>query len=862
MQKNNNLNIRSYLLAVCLTMSVFSVSTAQNQAKKVYNENLDSWWSKVTSVYKLSRNGIWAVIGEGFENGEIKFTLVNTKNIKQLKLINSDYPVFSNDSKWLAMKSHENKLKLINLQNLHQVTYENVSSFEFSNDGRYLAYILIKQNGKKSLNIIQLKDNDLTEIEDAIDYKWNPAKNMIIVHRNRSDTHTIFIYDVPADILSPIAESTYENYSNLMWNESGNTFVFFSNRDEDIQIYYYNLIQGKKVLANSRIKHQFPDILLSNRYLSISSDGTKVFFYRKITDKKYEEENDMEVWDTKDAWIFPAMQYYYKEERQYLLTLWNIKRDTILEVADELTPSAQFNPNHSHALVFDKLLYEPQYKQYPYADLYLKNFYTGDKELVTQKQYTGYGYITLSPQGRFVSFFKEKEWWVYDSKLKKTTNLTKEIESTFEDINDYPADDKEPYGNPGWSIDEKYIILHDQYDIWLMKPDGSFKKRITRGKENKIQYRIIREIGNSTPHQIELLIHQSGVAFDLSEGLLISMLGEDMSTGFALLKNQNLKTIIYESQKLDNAFISVDNSKIVFRKSWFNNPTGIYVSDLLGKSKLLLQSNKELLDYDLGTQEWISYETDDHKSLKGLLIYPSHFNPNKKYPMITWIYENKYTEVHRFVPPSYFNEDGFNILKYVTNGYFVFLPGIAYTSRESGESALHSVEAGVFRTLENKAIDKDRLGLIGHSFGGYETTYIMTHTNIFATGVAGAPITDLSSYYHDVWWEGKNTEQMWRMENQQFRMNGTFYELKEQYLKNSPLNFVENLNRPLLLWSGKDDYNVNWDQSVYLFLAMKRLKKEGKLLLFNNEPHTITNSLNKEKLSKEIFKWFNFYLKP
>ena len=78
-------------------------------------------------------------------------------------------------------------------------------------------------------------------------------------------------------------------------------------------------------------------------------------------------------------------------------------------------------------------------------------------------------------------------------KIKRAVNLTGDLGLHFEMTDDFPKIDKEPYGNPGWSENEKYIILYDRYDIWLMTPDGKSRERITRGREKKIQYRISPE---------------------------------------------------------------------------------------------------------------------------------------------------------------------------------------------------------------------------------------------------------------------------------------------------------------------------------------------------------------------------------
>ena len=188
------------------------------------------------------------------------------------------------------------------------------------------------------------------------------------------------------------------------------------------------------------------------------------------------------------------------------------------------------------------------------------------------------------------------------------------------------------------------------------------------------------------------------------------------------------------------------------------------------------------------------------------------------------------------------------------------MPTIKYEKGNPAKSSLLYVENAVKKALETYPIDPKKVGLIGHSYGGYQTTYIATKSDMFATAVAGAPVTDLGIYYLDISWDFKR-EQIWRIENKQFRMGRSYFEAKKQYNENSALQSIEELKTPLLLWAGKEDGNVNWTQSVHLFMAMKRLNKEGKLLLFNNEPHSVDKLENQKDLSEEVMSWFNHYLK-
>jgi dipeptidyl aminopeptidase/acylaminoacyl peptidase len=242
------------------------------------------------------------------------------------------------------------------------------------------------------------------------------------------------------------------------------------------------------------------------------------------------------------------------------------------------------------------------------------------------------------------------------------------------------------------------------------------------------------------------------------------------------------------------------------------------------------------------------------------LLYPAHFNPEKKYPMIVYIYEKMSDKVNDFYPPSYYEYTGFNALKYTTNDYFVLLPDIAYTLQDPGISALNCVTAAVNKALELGVIDKDKIGLIGHSFGGYESAYITTQTNLFAAVVAGAGVTNFTSHYHSIGWNSKKPE-IWRYESQQWRMGVSYYDNEEAYFRNSPLHHIEKVTTPMLIWSGKKDYQVHWTQSIELYLALRRLKKESKLLLFESESHFITNKKNQVKLSLEVFDWFEKYCK-
>src|SRR5690606_26661613 len=406
------------------------------------------------------------------------------------------------------------------------------------------------------------------------------------------------------------------------------------------------------------------------------------------------------------------------------------------------------------------------------------------------------------------------------------------------------------------------IILYDRYDLWLMTPDGIYKERITKGREEKITYRISEDYrkNNNYSHSVNVSFLSS--PFDIQKGVILEMYDSKLHrTGYAHLKNNNeFRKIILENKKIDGIQISKDFKHVVLRKQKFNEPIGIYRIDIESKKQnLLYQSNKDLLDYDLGRAEHLEYKIGE-ETLLGTLLYPANFDHTKKYPLIVSIYEKQANKWKTFDSPSDYNYTGFNTLKYTTNNYFILYPDISYTIGKPGISALNCVTKAVNKVLELGFIDRHRIGLIGHSFGGYESAFIATQTDMFAAIVAGSSVTDFRSHYHSVGWNWKQPE-MWRYESQQWRMGDSLYNIKNDYIEISPMQYVEHVRRPLLFWTGKEDYQVHWEQSIEMFLALKRLGKNSKLLLIENESHIITNKDNQKKLSLEIYNWFEKYCK-
>ncbi|HLW07289.1 MAG TPA: prolyl oligopeptidase family serine peptidase, partial [Marinilabiliaceae bacterium] len=691
----------------------------------------------------------------------------------------------------------------------------------------------------------------------VVSFNWHPKLNKIVIHQIEGDLSSVLIYDLAMTKHEILDKREEVNFSKITWSGSGNAIAYFEQSGEEQILHHFRFKTDSTKIQHVVLKSNLLQARISHRNLWISEKGAHVFFYRELLGTADGTIADVEIWDSKKSWIYPRMRSYVKEEQSYLLTYWDVASNQWHEIADEETPTSWFNPEHTKAFVFNKLLYEPEYLQFPNTDVYVRDFQTGKKELVVEKISIEPGYFSFSPSGRYVSFFKNGHWWVYDTLSRKKQNVTQGLKASFENKKLYGAEEGVPYGCPGWTQDEKHLIIYDSYDIWLVGLNRDDRQKITSGKERGISYRL--QLDDSAYLRSR---HTTGTTFNLNERLLLTMKGDDLKNGYALwTKSLGIEEIVYDSSLIEEGNMSIDGKLLVFKKSKFNEPPSIH-GVALGKPNvtLLYQSNAVLKTMDLGSEEILYYNVNSEEGVKAMLIYPSEFDANKTYPLIAWIYENNSAEVNRFSPPSNAGTMGFNILDYVLDGYFVLLPDISYRIGAPGMSALHSITSAMKVVLNNKAIDKTRLGLIGHSFGGYETSFIVTQTDLFSVAVAGAAVSDLMSSYHDVAWDW-NMNQMWRFEKQQFRMGATYYSSKEAYLKNSPLYYVEHIQTPLLLWTGKQDGNANWYQSIYLFMGMKRLNKEARLILFEKEGHFLIEKENQMFLALETKKWFDRFLK-
>jgi dipeptidyl aminopeptidase/acylaminoacyl peptidase len=157
-------------------------------------------------------------------------------------------------------------------------------------------------------------------------------------------------------------------------------------------------------------------------------------------------------------------------------------------------------------------------------------------------------------------------------------------------------------------------------------------------------------------------------------------------------------------------------------------------------------------------------------------------------------------------------------------------------------------------------VDPARVGITGHSWGGYQTTFLATVSDRFAAAVAGAPLTELYSMYLSIYWNTGSTDAR-IFEISQGRMEVPPWEDLDSYLANSPVHHIRNMQTPLLMAFGDKDGAVDWQQGIVMYNAARREDKDFVLLVYPGENHGLAKKPNQIDYHRRSLEWFGHYLK-
>ncbi|KPK64993.1 MAG: hypothetical protein AMS21_05925 [Gemmatimonas sp. SG8_38_2] len=741
-----------------------------------------------------------------------------------------------------------------------ETEFEHVRTFAFDDQGRYLAYVVAAPDGEgDGLYVVDLQGDDqpVTALEERAfgyigswawwqkgsrlawvsadeDEKGKPGPGALLIWNGEDVKTAVSVEEVPGGWSLPAD-------NQLRWTKDGERLFF-----------------GYRPIPADGEATGEPE--------SESGDDAERPFdpydFDVILAKR-----EVDVWHTDDPLIVPNQkQTWDDEQKRTFAVVYHLKDGRAVQLGDTLVQLDEVPENSERALGTSPV---PYLKERTWvglqSDVYIVDLEDGRRTKVAER-YRGGGStvaswfrgvassgpsLELSPEGRYVVYFQEDHWHLVDTEKGSSRVLTEAIDVPFYDVDhDYPQP-RPGYGVGGWISGDRAVLIHDKYDVWQFSTDGGDPVNLTGG-QGRAEQRVFRV----------LRVDRDTEAFEPGARIHLASFSE-RDKGFGFYRTRagqgGLERVLEEGRRYRFLAKAEETDVLLYTREGYDEFPDLWVADLwFGGARKLTNVNPQMREFAWGTSELVEWTSDDGLTLQGVVIKPGNYDPSKRYPVLTYFYRFFSQRLHEFNQPVVNHRPSFPI--YASDGYIVFLPDVRFEVGRPGISAMKSVVPGVKKLVDMGLADPGALGLHGHSWSGYTTSYIVTQTDIFAAAVAGAPVSNMTSAYGGIRW-GTGLARQFQYEQSQSRLSGSLWEARRDYIENSPLFFADYIETPLVIMHGDEDEAVPWYQSIEFYLALRRLGKPAVFLQYRGEPHHPQKYANKLDYSIKMKEFFDHFLK-
>ncbi len=722
------------------------------------------------------------------------------------------------------------RLVLHNLATGEDSTFTNAKAYELSSTGRYLAYTY--------------------EGEDSLD------TGLVLVTASTMTSDTLM--------------SGGGEFKQLEFDESGAQLAFLASHEwmdmkpEAYGLYYWRTGMEEVDTLVTMDSEGLPESwwVSPNGSLSFSENGTRLYFGSSPQpppekDEEEEDEEDkvvLDVWNWKDPLLQPMqLQRLQQEKTRSYRAVIHLESGRIVQLADMEVPDITVvrDGNADIAMGYSDLPYRQKISwDFPrYTDVYGINVNDGSRILLIEGTRDR---PSLSADAHHLAWWDRdvQDWMAMPSAGGEIVNLTSSIEHPlYNELHDWPYLPSS-YGYAGWTESGEFLI-YDKHDIWALDPSGNRSPRnVTDGHGRatnlRFRYQILDFEQDAIPNEI-----------------LLTAFNYKTKAGGFYREEVTGNAEPHKLVMMDRSFVGVrkadDADRLMFARQSFVEFGDLWVSGLdFGDMTRISDVNPQQAEYRWGTAELVEWISLDGIPLQGMLFKPDGFDPNQKYPMMVYFYEKMSNGLHSHRPPATAGSS-ISFAFYVSRGYLVFVPDIPYKVGYPGESALNAVVPGVTKLINTGYVHSDRIGVQGHSWGGYQIAYMITETDLFAAAEAGAPVSNMTSAYGGIRW-GSGMSRMFQYEKTQSRIGGSLWETPLRYIDNSPLFQADKIKTPVLMLHNDDDGAVPWYQGIEFFVALRRLGKPVWMLNYNGEGHGLSKYANRRDWAIRMQQFFDHYL--
>ena len=795
----------------------------------------------------------------------------------------------------------KDSLAIINLKTLEVKKIAKVSGFKTGFDSMpYVAY----QTDKKTI-VLDPSTQKADTLKNVDSYLFSGRGTTLaaILKKDKKDSLSrdeVILLDVASHTRKSL-HSGAKWYKGLSFNEAGDALVFLTSEDT-VSLKYGGDRHCAIMLSRGGEAAQ---VLVGADYTNgelmfnqnaapfFSKSGNRVFaglsYYKPPKDSTIVdfETARVNIWNY-DALVTPPMAKAQKSR------LENFTFSAVIDVDSKevvrLEQSYLEGLNHfdggdaAYALSVDRAAYQLSsfWDSNPYNDVSVVSLKDGSHEPLLTKVA---GRPRLSPAGKYAIWYDadELQWFTIDIATKEVRNITQACGTAFYDEEDdhphYP--DSYDY-RPLWTKDDRYVLICDRYDVWMLGADGSSARCLTmgEGRRNKVRFRLADPVNRGVSRSLAKL----GVGYvpALQEPLYFTVFDEvTKENGFGYLKSIKPAVPVWfkdeysfaQAAKAENAAV------LAFVKGNFRNSPNLYLAaakagkkgypvnfrenfvDVYAGASRLTATNPQQQDYRWGDVQLVHWNAYDGTPLDGLLYVPEDIPQGEKVPLMIYFYEKRSESLFSYVQPAP-SRSTVNLAFYVSRGYAVFVPDIVYTPGHPGKSAYNCICSGAEAMCSQfPFIDKERMAIQGQSWGGYQVAYLVTCTDMFKAAGAGAPVGNMTSAYGGIRWESGVARAM-QYEHGQSRIGKSMWEDGglELYIENSPVFFADKVNTPVLIMSNDADGAVPWYQGIEFFSDLRRFGKPAWLLQYNDEAHNLVERRNCKDLSRRLQEFFDHYL--
>jgi dienelactone hydrolase len=746
----------------------------------------------------------------------------------------------------------------------------------------------VKYNAKDWIAIkLQSPDNTLVlynaaekkekKIDNVVDYWFFDNEQSVLVKtrggREDNVDEELGLVNL-LDFTSRILFRT-KNIGPIVFNNLDSQFAFLTNdnlkRSGKSVVAYYKKEIGKIAILSSEtfLRNLDQDAILSE-IEGFSIDGSKLFLELTNTHDGRSDFNPINVivWNYLDPKLQSLQLTEAKMTNRFSYVL-NLANNAILRLQyDNETIERKANDNWNDDYVLIRKLTgevnECNWNTTAYHDsVFVVSTNGGVRRLVSSDSYKNRHH--LLPSGKFVLYYDAiaKNYFSYEIATGIHRNISNDINGRWWQRNDEPSSERIAIGIAAFVNDDK-VLVYDQNDIFLLDCYGKHSPTCVTngyGKNHDIIFRLLMKAEDSILKTGDKLILSAFNRKNKQDGFYSIVINSKAS-----LVMLTMEPYMFVGATEDAEFHSELPQKaknvdvyLVHRSTADKSPNYFITRNFKTFSQITFNYPEK--NFNWLTAQLINWKTFDGRNCQGILYKPENFDPKKKYPIIYTYYERNSNSLHGFPRPALSNGPlDFGTIAYlVSNNYIVCVPDIHYKIGQPGRSAYNAIVSVAKYFSSFSWIDTARMALHGHSFGGFETCYIIAHCQKFAAACASAPMTNFISAYGSIIRDGISRQKQY--EYGRDRIGTNLWSGQNLYIENSPVLKADKVNTPLLMMANDKDDDVPWQQGLEFFTGLRRLGKRTWMLQYVNQGHMVLTEKKALDFTIRVKQFFDHYLK-